>query len=994
MDGERTREMMLRRRCWTLAAAAALTLPPVAAAAAGELGHFEIREPLGMTWPDEWLTAGVKIDLGSRQVRASRLAVLADDGNAVPAQFYRGKTLLGENDTLSGEGAYEVLFCATIPAGKTSIFRVLEAAGAGARPEVTVTQAKGCFVVSNGIYELELHPSRPLPINKMRCGADSDTLGTFSWPEGARATGVTDEWVERGRARAILKRTFRFADPNRRYELTADFRAGDPWIGLVDRYALGRGSFIRLDLRGMKGDRVYHDYAYNARTFSPGGDREDSTLQPPQHPIATLGPIWRDIWYNGGPFAFIYRSGAAAGVGLATVRGSKWDSPPAVSLESQNLFVNGDRTAPGQVWVQIPTDAGPSTSSGQATRHWAIVLGPPELRKRMPRLIRSHADIPLDTVLKQWILDWPTKAPQVRSGSAGVYLGGNFNQHYLNPTTYPRSVRKGLPKSGPVASRDLAALAYIFSNPDYWPGPRYRWRIGNPNFHTDMWPVPFLIGLLMPDHPHAKKWVDFGIDNIRDQINGDSFPGGAWKESLSYSGAFFSVARYAKMAADAGRVNLFRDMPRIREIAAWFACMETPVDPRYGCRQKAPIGDTSPGNHIAGLHLLADCYRGIDDSFAAQLRRFPESYAGALDISSREFFGFGAALRGNAYDQRHESFVAIKAGPARNHYQGDELSFYFASLGAPLAIDYACHYSPRPWHAAMHNRPDMNDLRPVAVAARRAFAKSPVADVFVADERTREINHVPLLPHETTRPGWEYPTTHLPAASPWTMRRYAMLVKHDPNASKLPDYLVIRDEIDSPQPVWWNLHVLARDIRHSGASFTFPGQLDVDLTAHFLAPAVGEVQKRQWGWRGGAGSGQLRTLKGEQYEKTFFGAWIPNDFRRGTWGKGDSSGEMAKWLRVKGAAGRTDWLVVLLPHLPAEADRPGAGPKVDKLSPTSARITLGGESEVVHLGSDGKFQAAVERGGKLTVLLPAGAVKPWSAVEFKPIPPGIDKGGR
>jgi hypothetical protein len=964
--------------------AAWATLAGCGAAEAAGLGRISIAEPLGVTWKGEWLDREVEIDTGGRTIAAGRLRLVGPEGSAVPVQFSREGRLLGDEETVSGKVKLSALLLATVPANKTVEFAVVEAATGtdhGWTP-VTVHADGGLCRVGNGLYELELDASRPLPINAMRFGDVKGTLGTFSWPEGLKPVGVANEWVERGPARAILKRTFRFADPSRRYAMTLDFRAGDPWIGVVDEYALGRGTSIRLDLRALRPDKVYHHYAYNARTFNPGGDSEDSTLQPPQHPIATLGPIWRDIWYNGGPFAFIYRSGAECGLGLATVRGSRWRVPEGVSLESQDLFVHGDRQIEGQVWVEIPTDAG--------SRHWALVIGEPDLRKSMPRLIRSHADIPLNTVLTEWVLDWKSDAPVKRVGTFS-YLGGCFNEHQKNPTTIPRSVKKMLRTlgPGPYKSRELAVLAYVFSDPDYWPGPDYKWRIGNPNFHTDMYPVPFLVALLMPDHPHAKDWLDFGVRNIRGQIATDSFPGGSWAESLSYSGAFFSVARYAKMAAEAGRVNLFRDMPRIREIATWFACLQTPVDPRYGCRQKAPIGDTSPGNHVDGLRTLGECYRGIDEKFAEQLARFPAPWPGALDLSSREFYGFGAALRGNAYDERHESFVAFKAGPARNHYQGDELSVYFASLGVPLLIDYACHYSPRPWHAAMHNRPDMNDLRPVAIAARRALAASAVADVFVADERTTEINHVPLEPHHAVKPGWEYPTTRLPAGRPWTMRRYAMLVKHDPKVSQIADYLVIRDEIDSPQPVWWNLHVLGREIRREGYRFDFPGQLDVDLAAHFLAPHVGDVQQRQWGWREGKSSSERRTLKGPEYEKAFFGAWIPRDFQPGTWGKGEHSGEMARWLRVKGQAGRTDWLVVLMPNLQG---RPA--PKVEKLSPTSARITLGQESEVVHLGSDGAHQAAVERGARLTVLLEAGAVRPWNELEFKPVPATVDKGGR
>jgi hypothetical protein len=53
---------------------------------------------------------------------------------------------------------------------------------------------------------------------------------------------------------------------------------------------------------------------------------------------------------------------------------------------------------------------------------------------------------------------------------------------------------------------------------------------------------------------------------------------------------------------------------------------------------------------------------------------------------------------------------------------------FFAGLGTPLALDYACHYSPRPWSASMHNRHDMDGKRPVAVARRVAFAASDAAD--------------------------------------------------------------------------------------------------------------------------------------------------------------------------------------------------------------------------------------------------------------------------
>ena len=976
-DPLRTRSVIMRHRLVLLAcalfAAAVACVPSGTAADAKELASFAIREPLGRTWTDEWLTRDVTLDPGGERIQVGRLALLAAAGEdpdaaapeAVPAQFFGGR-ILADHEFIEKATKVRLRFRATIPKNTTVRFRVTdEGRTPPPWPHVTVTRKGERLVVANGVYEMGFDPRRPLPINAMRMARTPGTLGAFAWPEGVEAVAVENAW-ENGPAVTKLVRTFRFKDPAHRYTVHFAFRAGDPWIDIVDEGSLGPGSAVTLDLSALEADVVYHPHTYSPRTFRAGGKAEDTTFEPPQHPIATLAPIWQDIWFGGGPFVFVYRTGGPAGVGLAAVRGSQWQADEGVGLRALSLGVHGHPEKPGRVRVEVPTPGG--------RRRWALVLGPPEVRKAMGRMVRSHADTPLEKVLKEWVLDWQSDAPEHSCGFAHQWLD-YFNKHALNPTTFPRRIR--VPE-GPVRSKDLAVLAYQFTNPDYWPGPEAGWgNVGNPNFHTDMYRIPLEVGLAMPDHPHARRWVQYGVEETRKNLMRDSFPGGAWAESLSYSSYFFNVVRMARRLREAGAATPFRDWPRFKEVATYLACMHTPVDPRYGSRQKAPIGDTHPGNYIEPLNALADAYRGVDEPFAEQLARFPRRWEHALDLSSREFYGFGAMLRGSPYDERHESFVTVKAGPARNHYQGDELSFYFASLGTPLAIDYACHYSPRPWSAAMHNRPDADGKRPLTLACRRAFASGDAADVFVADERTRRIRDVPMLPHETTKPGWEYPTATLAEQTPWTMRRYVMLVKHDPGRSKIADYLVVRDEISSPQPVGWNLHVLGRRIERDEVVFTFPGQLDVDLAAHVLTPEVGRVERRQWGWKH-VKTSDLRTTKGKVYEQRFFGAWIPEDFKRGTW----DGGEMATWLRLRADAGRSHWLVLLVP---AARGRPV--PTVDRLTATSARVTLGEESEVVHLGSGGTHQAAVARGGRTEVLQPAGTVPPWDRLDFTPAPP-------
>ena len=99
--------------------------------------------------------------------------------------------------------------------------------------------------------------------------------------------------------------------------------------------------------------------------------------------------------------------------------------------------------------------------------------------------------------------------------------------------------------------------------------------------------------------------------------------------------------------------------------------------------------------------------------------------------------------------------------------------------------------------------------------------------------------------------------------------------------------------------------------------------------------------------------------------------------------------EMGKWLPVHGRAGGTNWLVLLIPHHRGQKE-----PTVEGLSPNSVCVSLNEESETVHLGTDGPYQAAVERNGKVVILLAKGQVKRWSALSFEPVPADLDKSAR
>jgi len=237
-------------------------------------------------------------------------------------------------------------------------------------------------------------------------------------------------------------------------------------LHVMDNYNFGLGSAMELDLRGLNAKVVYHPYAYNARTFKSGGPLEDITLEPPQHPIATLGPLWRDAWWNGGPFAFIYTPGADHGLGIAAVQASAWNCRSDLLMQSQYIGIHGSRDQEGRVYARFPTDG--------AHRSWGLIFGPPETRHQLSRLTRARIDIPLDRVLNRWKLQWTSTAPEFKTGALREYLAGHFNREALSPRALPRAIQQQLDdalKLKHVQSRDLAALAYIFTSPDYWPAP-------------------------------------------------------------------------------------------------------------------------------------------------------------------------------------------------------------------------------------------------------------------------------------------------------------------------------------------------------------------------------------------------------------------------------------------------------------------------------------------------------------------------------------------
>ena len=651
-----------------------------------------------------------------------------------------------------------------------------------------------------------------------------------------------------------------------------------------------------------------------------------------------------------------------------------------------------------------------------------------------------------------------------------LWVGRRYQDDFLNPTTYTRNMHGwGWPDlyagGKPSGGAAQAATAYIFADLDHWPGWHNGWNPGNPNFHTDKYMVTLYAGASMLDHPHARDWLEFGVRNFRDDLSRVLLaPDGVGWECPGYSGYSFGLQlKVAKVIANTGYGNPIASNPLTKATGIWHRKLITPPDARLGLRHEAPHGDTHRWTSGMGFGFakLAAYYAKDDPAFAREMmgtwQLLIDSGMGggdwqpdlsealfdvdtsvqplpaeAMDWASQAFYGFGTIMR-NGFGTPAESFVSLKAGPARGHYHNDELAYHFYSGRTPVSLDYNCSYHPRADHACLHNSMTfgregtvLHNKRNEQVKAHEqlhgtarvgAFVSTEAADVVVAERTNDALSMGPIDPHdhEFSR---GYPSRRIGQT---THRRTLALIKHAPG-SRIGDYLVVLDQTDSAEPQQLNVHVLARDAKVDGQAVTLEGQLDKDIGLHLIAavePTIGVrsyhylADERNPGpalyaarpgetvaaWHARlkammaeakAGSLPIAGLDAadgkdakawhEQVEKTHGLALAVPPGWSGRW----LAGEYQVWLRIETKPGTpTLWL---LHAWPKDGPRPTVEP-VD--GGRGVRVSLGGESETVSLGGtpEAPGMLRVTRGGRATDLLDLSRLPPLGQIEQKPLKP-------
>jgi hypothetical protein len=894
-------------------------------------------------------------------------------------------------------------------------------------------------VVANGIYEYRLDGG-------FRVAGGREWYGESRWDNdpGKVETVV----LANGPVFIVVKQTHATG-----YERTLRFVAGDPWIDVTEKYDTAKPNMYWIEFKeGLRPDTVFWVPWFGHGGFVPIGKMLTHPLRPQEkqgaRPFVTLLPRWNQS-PGGGMDFFVTRSESnAPAAGVIATCPAKWRDPYNQAIRC--YAENGDSAR-----VEFPVHRGERAYAlviGPRSRF--------DSTGKLDNLVRRHTDWTLDDQIHKYILEWPRDSSKAgphilitreelaklredyRAGrdtpamklvrhaesndkltgvekqlialitgkptsapsppGATHWIGRRYQDDFLNPTTHTRAIKNGWPVADllsdgrPIGGPWQAAVGYIFSDLNHWPGWEFGWSPGNPNFHTDKYMVALFAGAAMPDHPHAKQWLDFGKTNFDQDVAKVFFePDGVGYECPGYSGYSLGLQlEVARVLLNAGYGNLVAANPLWKKNAIWHRHLLTPVDPRLGFRREAPIGDTHrwASGGVKHFGVLAKYFTAHDPAFARELMGIhallrQQGQPGSLfdeivnvpheveplplsemDWGSHAFEGFGAVMR-SRFGTPRETFVSFKAGHAHGHYHNDDLSYHFHGDGAPLSLDYSCSYSPRGDHAALHNSMTFGRQAPLTHAGdtnsvpaqeqirRRArvlaFKTSPAADAVIAEREDDRLQLAPIYP-EQARYGYGYPVRE--AAGLIKHRRTLVLVKHGAS-SPLADYLVIRDDTISLEPQQLNVHLLTRDVKREGSLIRGRGQWDTDALVYLARATETEFTVGRWYYGDKkANDAEIRATDGRSL--------IPPEGHAGTW----MTGEYQQWLRIETQPG-TPILWVLYPK-----KRNAPEPRFETLPDgNTVRVTLGLEVDEIQLTGQ---QAVVRQNGRETMLIDDGVVQP------------------
>jgi len=421
----------------------------------------------------------------------------------------------------------------------------------------------------------------------------------------------------------------------------------------------------------------------------------------------------------------------------------------------------------------------------------------------------------------------------------------------------------------------FAFFAYVLTDPDYWPPEDRGYGRGPINFNADVYTAVCAIAAVLPDHPCAPRWLDYCEDELRKDLRREVVAGGAWVEAPNYQAFTQLMLLTASMILrNAGRTNPLSDA-RFRASFDYLDDLLTPPDPRFdGSRLLPTVGDTGT-LHSQDLRIIFAWAANIGREYRAFSRRMMRAWkacgspafgwhahvdwlsvfaltdpflpaARRQSRPSRALPGYGAVLR-SGYGTSQETYLLFKAGRVRGHYHWDEGSFHLYARGVPMAVDWGSMYFPRADQPWWHNRVSLDHRAEAAMpgpeggqnAELIGFAAIGSADLAASQMVIRALGRQPEIRENRPHTAADYEPAQEIARSVW--RRRVMLLKQ-------PDYVVVRDDLESTYRSDWSLHVLAEGVAQDGNRISLRGQHGVDLDVLFVAPREPAAHLGEWGF--------------------------------------------------------------------------------------------------------------------------------------------------
>jgi hypothetical protein len=526
--------------------------------------------------------------------------------------------------------------------------------------------------------------------------------------------------------------------------------------------------------------------------------------------LVNLQPRWTQAYDEGWLFACHDDETA---VGAIPVYASRWHWP------HNNLISVIVKPSGNYAGLRCPTWKG--------RRAWFLVAGPRDEweEKAAKEYVVRHAFQSLDKLHHDYVLDWPgleklLTQPERGTAKLGGFRGFDFYSSWMNPTSGLRGFgRRLMREPGGQGNIDDLTQSQVFLDPDSYGSYWNFFSPENPNFFTDYNRCGILLTTKLQNHPQFREFAKLAEQKFHeDMYHAITLPGGAGQECPGY--VAYAMHTWTPLAEICRKYLGFdpAKWPRYKAGAKFLLHVSQPVGD--GKRRCHPGGDTHPpGPEI--IELAAEM--GVHEDITR--------------LATEELPGFGVVFRNRPGTDR-ETYLALKSGPNRGHYHGDQLSFHYCANAKPTVIDHMCSYGPRAGQEHMHNRvafhtkelPWANMDGYERLIAMKASDHVDVAVGQVESERLRITTEYP--PEE-----WD---TYLPQKTldvPLVYRRTIVCLKDQGQ-----DYFVIRDQHAGPRVhATYCLHVLSSRCERKGNQFAFD-----NLTVVCTKPAEFAYARHDW----------------------------------------------------------------------------------------------------------------------------------------------------